>query len=359
MASIVHIPEGTNPSRAERQRLLDTCRVAWRGGPPTCKTLESLNPGGCDGCSYKGKITTPIILGKTFTEHNPRPPELSDVPMQIWNADLWALKPDLAPPVAGPAFIELKSCWYPLGDKGDEFMRPSLMYYERDRIRHFSKFDFEPDEAFEGRFMHPWASWILSAAMSLNAHNEPTTDGWLISGTTRLTKPYRRICEGIYDGSGSRIEPTGYECRANDEAARRITVSGRGCGSISACIDLLFRELEIRLPAYTPASPIEDEFAETPANITRLCEALAQIDSSDYDQWFRGLCAIASLPWRQEVKERIACWWSRRTRQTNFPGDDEIIRKLNRDIKGHREGGITYRWIFWRASNRGSDGREN
>jgi uncharacterized protein (DUF927 family) len=34
------------------------------GGPHFCDTFEKNNPGGCDGCQFKGKITTPILLGK-------------------------------------------------------------------------------------------------------------------------------------------------------------------------------------------------------------------------------------------------------------------------------------------------------
>lgn len=34
------------------------------GGPYKCTTLENLNPGGCDGCPNKNKITSPVQLGK-------------------------------------------------------------------------------------------------------------------------------------------------------------------------------------------------------------------------------------------------------------------------------------------------------
>lgn len=35
-----------------------------KGGPHFCETFEKENPDGCDGCQHKGKITTPITLGK-------------------------------------------------------------------------------------------------------------------------------------------------------------------------------------------------------------------------------------------------------------------------------------------------------
>jgi hypothetical protein len=41
------------------------------GGPHFCETFEKSNPGGCDGCVHKGKITTPIVLGKEIAEAEP------------------------------------------------------------------------------------------------------------------------------------------------------------------------------------------------------------------------------------------------------------------------------------------------
>ena len=39
-----------------------------KGGPHFCETFEKENPGGCDGCKHKGKITTPILLGKEIAQ---------------------------------------------------------------------------------------------------------------------------------------------------------------------------------------------------------------------------------------------------------------------------------------------------
>ena len=39
-----------------------------RGGPHHCTTFEERNPGGCDGCPHKGKITSPIVLGIEIEE---------------------------------------------------------------------------------------------------------------------------------------------------------------------------------------------------------------------------------------------------------------------------------------------------
>ena len=35
-------------------------------GPHTCKQFEGLRPSGCDDCKHKGKITSPIELGKVI-----------------------------------------------------------------------------------------------------------------------------------------------------------------------------------------------------------------------------------------------------------------------------------------------------
>ncbi len=47
--------------RAEVDKKIDDLRRT--GGPHHCATFEKWNPGGCDGCIHKGKITSPIVLG--------------------------------------------------------------------------------------------------------------------------------------------------------------------------------------------------------------------------------------------------------------------------------------------------------
>jgi hypothetical protein len=34
-------------------------------GPTTCRRFEEINPGGCDGCLHRGRINTPIVLGRS------------------------------------------------------------------------------------------------------------------------------------------------------------------------------------------------------------------------------------------------------------------------------------------------------
>ena len=41
-------------------------------GPPTCQHFESLNPQGCAGCPHKGKITSPIVLGRGYINVEPK-----------------------------------------------------------------------------------------------------------------------------------------------------------------------------------------------------------------------------------------------------------------------------------------------
>ena len=36
----------------------------WSGGPSLCTTLEKINPKGCAVCPHKGKINTPLVLGR-------------------------------------------------------------------------------------------------------------------------------------------------------------------------------------------------------------------------------------------------------------------------------------------------------
>ena len=42
-----------------------------KGGPHFCETFEKENPDGCVGCIHKGKITTPIVLGKEIAKAEP------------------------------------------------------------------------------------------------------------------------------------------------------------------------------------------------------------------------------------------------------------------------------------------------
>lgn len=43
-------------------------KVKHIGGPHSCAVFERTNPGGCDGCPFKGRITNPISLGNELAE---------------------------------------------------------------------------------------------------------------------------------------------------------------------------------------------------------------------------------------------------------------------------------------------------
>lgn len=40
----------------------------WSSGPTICETFEGCNPSGCEGCPMKGKIKTPLVLGRVAPE---------------------------------------------------------------------------------------------------------------------------------------------------------------------------------------------------------------------------------------------------------------------------------------------------
>lgn len=46
------------------QNDVDTKYNTWSSGPTTCEFFSKCNPDACAGCSHKGKITSPIILGR-------------------------------------------------------------------------------------------------------------------------------------------------------------------------------------------------------------------------------------------------------------------------------------------------------
>ena len=41
--------------------------------PHSCKTFEDRNPGGCEGCPFRGKITNPLSIGRRLIEQPPLP----------------------------------------------------------------------------------------------------------------------------------------------------------------------------------------------------------------------------------------------------------------------------------------------
>jgi len=54
-------------------------KAAKTKGPYTCESFEKINPGGCDNCQHKGKLTSPITLGQEIIEADPEDNEVEFV----------------------------------------------------------------------------------------------------------------------------------------------------------------------------------------------------------------------------------------------------------------------------------------
>lgn len=50
---------------------VETRYNTWESAPPTCEYFTKCNPDGCDGCQFKGKINTPLVLGRIQEEQQP------------------------------------------------------------------------------------------------------------------------------------------------------------------------------------------------------------------------------------------------------------------------------------------------
>lgn len=55
---------------------VDTRYNTWNAGPTTCSKFSEINPKGCEGCPHKGKITSPIELGRKPEESEERVEEV-------------------------------------------------------------------------------------------------------------------------------------------------------------------------------------------------------------------------------------------------------------------------------------------
>jgi hypothetical protein len=88
-------------------------------GPTTCEKLESVNPGGCEGCPRKGVIKSPLSAARQ-TEQAPAP--TIPAPLSIPNAIVTELPPPPAP------YMRLKSgaIGIEVGDKKDPDARVTI-----------------------------------------------------------------------------------------------------------------------------------------------------------------------------------------------------------------------------------------
>jgi hypothetical protein len=105
-------------------------------GPTTCEKLESVNPGGCDGCNRKGTIKSPLSAARQ-TEQAPAP--LVHVFPAVPDAPLVELPPPPAP------FLRLKSgsIGIELGSKKDPDARTTVVIlpYDFHPVRRMTDLD--------------------------------------------------------------------------------------------------------------------------------------------------------------------------------------------------------------------------
>lgn len=59
----------------------------WAAAPTTCQHYGSINPSGCVGCSYNGKIKTPIVLGRSNEQADNIPDYVTEI-----NADYFVVR---------------------------------------------------------------------------------------------------------------------------------------------------------------------------------------------------------------------------------------------------------------------------
>jgi hypothetical protein len=68
----VHDWSCQHPEYSEEETNSKIAQLEEKGiGPTTCAKFESLNPTGCVGCPHKGKVSSPIQLGKEYTQVEP------------------------------------------------------------------------------------------------------------------------------------------------------------------------------------------------------------------------------------------------------------------------------------------------
>ena len=68
MDTAIHDISSGHPEYSENATVEKASRIK---GPYTCDAFEKINPGGCDNCPNKGKITSPIVLGQEIIEAAP------------------------------------------------------------------------------------------------------------------------------------------------------------------------------------------------------------------------------------------------------------------------------------------------
>lgn len=62
--ALAHEWSAQREATGHAQNDVDIRYDTWSAGPTTCEFFETNNTGGCDGCLHKGKIKSPIVLGR-------------------------------------------------------------------------------------------------------------------------------------------------------------------------------------------------------------------------------------------------------------------------------------------------------
>ena len=71
------------------------------GKPFSCEKFNELNPGGCDGCPFRGRITNPLAVGRRFVEATEERVEENAVRVEENSKEIQTFPPALRPYVRG------------------------------------------------------------------------------------------------------------------------------------------------------------------------------------------------------------------------------------------------------------------
>ena len=71
------------------------------GKPFSCEKFNELNPGKCDGCPLRGRITNPLAVGRRFVEAKEEGAEANSVRVEADSKEIQAFPPALRPYVRG------------------------------------------------------------------------------------------------------------------------------------------------------------------------------------------------------------------------------------------------------------------
>lgn len=77
----IHLISKDYPNYSEKETIRKA--QATQGMPHSCETINNVNPGVCNGCPHRGKITNPLALGKIFKQAVEEPIKPLDQSMSV------------------------------------------------------------------------------------------------------------------------------------------------------------------------------------------------------------------------------------------------------------------------------------